>query len=242
MQWVKAEVIKDSADKIKKDAAKEQHLNFQMANYLKAPKSHVDLVSAYFVPDQQTQQLIQNFAQDGVKIRVLTNSYKANDVPLVHAFYAKYREPLLAQGISLYEFLPTMPYTISRAERKKLFADQNIDKNAIDRSSLHAKFMALDNQQVFIGSFNFDPRSAYLNTEIGVILESPQLATAIHQSLNQNIMNYAYKLTLNKQGQLEWQKKTEGNQRIIYKEEPQTSWWEKWGLKLISFLPIEGQM
>nr|WP_298891976.1 phospholipase D family protein [uncultured Acinetobacter sp.] len=242
LQWVKAEVIKDSADKIKKDAPQEEHLNFQMTSYLKAPKSHVDLVSAYFIPDRQAQELIQTFAAQGVKIRVLTNSYKANDVPFVHAFYAKYREPLLAQGISLYEFLPSMPYTLSRAERKELFADQKVDKDAIDRSSLHAKFMALDNQQVFIGSFNFDPRSAHLNTEIGVILESPELATSIHQGLDQNIMNYAYKVTLNDQGKLEWQKKTENDQRITYKKEPQMSWWEKLGLKLISFLPIEGQM
>ncbi|MFO4987372.1 phospholipase D family protein, partial [Salmonella enterica subsp. enterica serovar 1,4,[5],12:i:-] len=78
----------------------------------------------------------------------------------------------------------------------------------------------------------FDPRSAHLNTEIGVILESPELATAIHQGLDQNIMDYAYKVSLNDQGKLEWQKKTENDQRITYKKEPQMSWWEKLGLKL----------
>ena len=148
----------------------------------------------------------------------------------------------MAQVISEYEFLPPMPYTLSRAELLDKKKKKKVDKGAINRSSLHAKFMALDNQQVFIGSFNFDPRSAHLNTEIGVILESPELATSIHQGLDQNIMNYAYKVTLNDQGRLEWQKKTEDNRRITYKTEPQMSWWEKWGLKLISLLPIEGQM
>lgn len=241
LEWVNAQVIKDSADKIKKDASKEQHLNFQMSTLLDRPKSHVDLVSAYFVPDEQSRQIIKDFAEQGVQIRVLTNSYKANDVPFVHAFYSKYREPLLAEGVQLYEFLPTLPYTISRSERKKLFANQKQAKDGFNRSSLHAKFMALDNSQVFVGSFNFDPRSAYLNTEIGVILDSPTLAKEIHNNLDQNIMSYAYKVQLDEHGQLEWKKKTE-NKTLTYKQEPQMSWWERWGLKLISFLPIEGQM
>lgn len=96
--------FKDSPDKIRGKAKKEQHLNFQLIKNLQKPEENVDLVSAYFVPEKQGAKHLSELAQNGVQVRVLTNSFKANDVSIVHAFYGKYRKELLENGVQLYEF------------------------------------------------------------------------------------------------------------------------------------------
>ncbi|MCH4246352.1 phospholipase D family protein [Acinetobacter populi] len=241
LEWVSAIVVKDSADKINKDTPQEQHLNFQLANILNHPEQHVDLVSAYFVPNKDNLDLLQQLSTQGVDIRVLTNSFKANDVPVVHAFYAKHRKRLLQDGIQLFEFLPVLPMALTRSDRSLLFGNHKFNRTGLSRSSLHAKFMTLDNQQVFIGSFNFDQRSVYLNTEIGVVLDSPNLAKAIHENMNDDLLKYAYQVQLDEKGKLIWKKQID-DQIKIYHKEPQLKWWQNIGLKLLSLLPIEKQM
>ncbi len=110
------------------------------------------------------------------------------------------------------------------------------------RSSLHAKMMALDEKQVFIGSFNFDPRSAYLNSEIGVILNSPQLANAVHKTMDENLKKYAYKLVLDANNKLTWEFQPQEPGGKIYHKEPRMKWWERAGIKALSWLPLEGFM
>ena len=94
---------------------------------------------------------------------------------------------------------------------------------------------------LFIGSFNLDPRSAKLNTEIGVVLDSPNLAKAIHDTLDQNIDAYSYELSLTPEQKIQWTRQT-SNLHKVYPHEPNMKWWQKIGLKLISWLPIEGMM
>lgn len=240
-EWVKAEVVKDSPDKIRAKAKKEQQLNFQLHNRLNAPNQDIDLISAYFVPEKSGTERIGQLSQDGVHVRILTNSFKANDVSLVHAFYAKYRMDLLKSGVELYEFLPALSDEQLTETTKDLSKQAKINLKGLSRSSLHAKLMSVDNKQVFIGSFNIDPRSAYLNTEIGVILDSPPLATMVHETIDQHINRYAYKLVLDDQGKITWQLQT-NNATLIYNKEPRIKWWQKAGLKIISWLPLEGFM
>lgn len=240
LDWVKAEVVKDSPDKIKDKAKKEQHLNFQMVRHLEKPQHNVDLISAYFVPQKKGEIKLSELAKEGVEVRVLTNSFKANDVALVHAFYAKYRKDLLKDGVQLYEFLPALP-DIDNPTNKELAKKAKVSLKGLSRSSLHAKLMALDDKQVFIGSFNFDPRSANLNTEIGVIINSPPLATAVHKTMDANLKNYAYKLVLTSEQKINWQRETPKGTVTLTKE-PKMKWWQKAGVKFISWLPIEGFM
>ena len=240
LDWVKAEVVKDSPDKIKDKAKKEQHLNFQMVRHLEKPQHNVDLISAYFVPQKKGEIKLSELAKEGVEVRVLTNSFKANDVALVHAFYAKYRKDLLKDGVQLYEFLPALP-DIDNPTNKELAKKAKVSLKGLSRSSLHAKLMALDDKQVFIGSFNFDPRSANLNTEIGVIINSPPLATAVHKTMDANLKNYAYKLVLTSEQKINWQRETPKGTVTLTKE-PKMKWWQKAGVKFISWLPIEAFM
>lgn len=241
LDWVKAQVIKDSPDKIKSKAKKEQHLNFQLVQRLKKPESSVDIISAYFVPEKKGEHHLSQMAQQGVKVRVLTNSFKANDVALVHAFYAKYREDLLKNGVQLYEFLPAIPEEFQNKNNKEISKQLKVSLKGLSRSSLHAKMMALDDKQVFIGSFNFDPRSSNLNTEIGVILDSQPLANTVHRTMDQNLRKYAYKLVLDSKNNINWKYDTPDGVKTLTKE-PKMKWWQKAGIKVISWLPIEGFM
>ena len=241
LEWVNARVVQDSADKIRKETPKEQNLNFQLDYVMRDPKLYVDLVSAYFVPDQNNVNTLKDLVKKGVQIRVVTNSFKANDVPIVHAFYAKHREQLLQSGVQLYEFQPILPLTLTKKARVQLFGKSKFDRNHFGKSSLHAKYLVNDNAQVFIGSFNFDQRSAYLNTEIGVVLNSPHLARVIHSNMDNDLLNYAYKVELDDQHHLVWKKQL--NQHIItLKNEPHITWWQKLFLKFVSHLPLDKQM
>lgn len=241
LDWVKAEVVKDSPDKIQAKAKKEQHLNFQMVKRLDDPKQNVDLISAYFVPQKKGEDKLTELAKEDVKVRVLTNSFKANDVALVHAFYAKYRKNLLKNGVELYEFLPAASEENLYPNNQEISKKTKVSLKGLSRSSLHAKLMAIDNKQVFIGSFNFDPRSANLNTEIGVIINSPPLANAVHKTMDENLKKYAYKLVLDSQNNINWIRATPQG-TITFKKEPKMKWWQKAGIKVISWLPIEGFM
>jgi len=241
LDWVKAEVVKDAPDKIQAKAKKEQHLDFQMVNRLETPTEKVDLISAYFVPQKEGKEKLTELANKGGSVRVLTNSFKANDVALVHAFYAKYRKELLKNGVELYEFLPAVSEENLYANSKEISKKAKVSLKGLSRSSLHAKLMALDSKQVFIGSFNFDPRSANLNTEIGVIINSPPLANAVHKTMDDNLKKYAYKLVLDSKQNINWLKETPSG-IITLRKEPKMKWWQKAGVKMISWLPIEGFM
>lgn len=236
--WVSSQLVQDAPQKIDKDADPTQHLAFQLQHALGRPQQQVDLVSAYFVVDDKARNKLAELSQQGVKIRILTNSYAANDVKIVHAFYAKNREFLLANGIQLYEFLPVIKnYNLwHRRNKRKL-----IDIKGTSDASLHAKMLSMDNQQVFIGSFNFDLRSANINTEIGVILDSPVLAQQVSEEIDRNILKVSYRLHLDDKGRLQWDESTPAG-IVTHPKEPNLGPVSKMGLKMVSLLPLDGMM
>ncbi len=114
--------------------------------------------------------------------------------------------------VQLYEFLSRPDAENLNTNTKELAENLKVSLKGLSRSSLHAKLMAIDEKQVFIGSFNFDPRSAYLNTEIGVLPNSPRLAKAVHYTMDENLSKYAYKLVLNADQQINWKIKLSNGQ------------------------------
>lgn len=240
LDWVKAKVVHDKPEKIHGTAQPNDYLQAQLSQYLDKPKHNIDIVSAYFVPETLGTNILSKMAQNGVKVRVLTNSFKANDVWLVHAFYSKYRQQLLKNNVELYEFLPVLDDKALSKYTKSLSYRTKVSLKSLSRSSLHAKMMAVDDQ-VFIGSFNLDPRSAKLNSEIGVLLYSSDLAQNIHHAITRNINSYSYQLKLTPDQKITWTKETPLGP-VIYNHEPKVLWWQNGGLKLISLLPIEGLM
>ncbi len=242
LDWVPATVLKDSPAKIKQNALPDDYLYHQLGETLYAPVSSLDIISAYFIPEESGTEILTKLAKQGVKVRVLTNSYQANDVPLVHAFYRKYRPELLLNGVKLYEFLAVPDFDQLNENTMEIAKKAKISLKSLSRSSLHTKMITVDEQQVFIGSFNLDPRSVHLNTEIGVVLNSPHLARTIHQSLNENVEKYAYQVLINADQHLKWTLTDKNNQLKTYDKEPKVKWWQQAFVTVVGWLPIEGFM
>ncbi|KAB0651792.1 phospholipase D family protein [Acinetobacter bohemicus] len=239
INWAKAHFIADSPNKIRGEATHNHLIYSQMLNIMGEPKQHLELVSAYFVPTRKGTDYLVNLSKNDVRIRILTNSFLANDVAVVHAFYQKYRLDLLQNGIKLYEFKPYI-------ERNKRTWYEVVTGNVIpakgkNTSSLHAKFFDIDGI-VFIGSFNFDPRSANLNSEVGLVVESDVLQKYISKSLDQYLPQIAYELKLNKQGEIIWLDQHKDGSIVEYKHDPETTKFQRFAMQAVSYLPIEWMM
>ena len=239
IKWAKAHFVADSPDKIRGQASNEQLMSHQIRTIMGEPKQHIELVSAYFVPTTKGTDYLAKLAQNKVQVRVLTNSFLANDVPLVHAFYKQYRHDLLINGVKLYEFKPY----IERTKRTwyEVATGNVIPAKGRSTSSLHAKFFDLDNM-VFIGSFNFDPRSANLNTEVGLVVESAALQKQISRSLDHYLPQIAYELKLNPQGEIIWLDHHKDGSTTQYTHDPETTRFQRFAMKAVTYFPIEWMM
>lgn len=192
------------------------------------PKSEVLLVSPYFVPGAQGAKAFAAMRGRGVDISVLTNSLNATDVAAVHAGYAKRRKPLLRAGVKLYELRRLSP-DVGRNVSAGPFGSSG--------SSLHAKTFSVDRSHVFVGSFNFDPRSARLNTELGFIIDSPMLAAEIGNAFRTSIPANSYEVRLDG-NDLVWLEKHDGK-ILRHETEPGTSVWKRAWVAFLSLLPID---
>jgi putative cardiolipin synthase len=174
VQWVPAHLIFDDPTKVLHPPERtDLHMLPRLEAALGKPMSELDVVSPYFVPTEDGTRAFRAMADRGVQVRVLTNSLSATDVGPVYAGYSKYREALLRGGnLRLFEFKRSAAVEGSEvADKKRRGIGSSSD------SGLHAKTFAADRQRIFIGSFNLDPRSARLNTEMGVVLDSAPLAS-----------------------------------------------------------------
>lgn len=226
LEWAEARVVQDDPAKVLHPPEQtELHLLPRLEKAMGKPLRTVDLVSPYFVPTKEGASALSALAQSGVRVRVLTNSLAATDVSPVHAGYAKYREQLLRAGLRLFELKPN----IEEKERK----DQGRGGGSSD-ASLHAKTFGVDRSRIFVGSFNFDPRSARLNTEMGIVVESPALATRLSEAFDRDMPKVAYEVRLLPDGGLEW---IDGDLR--HNSEPGAGVLKRLWIGFLSILPIE---
>lgn len=237
--WAKATFLSDHPAKIRGEASDEQLIYNQIFKKMGQPQRSMELVSAYFVPSVKGTQYLSNLSQNKVKVRVLTNSLRANDVALVHAFYQKYRVNLLRNGVELYEFKPY----IERNNRNwyEIMTGNVIPAKGKNTSSLHAKFFDVDNK-VFIGSFNFDPRSAKLNTEVGLVVESETLKKEISNTLDKHLNQVAYRLKLDSDGKIIWMEHRKDGTIQKHFYDPETTQFQRFVMHSVSYLPIEWMM
>jgi len=201
LEWVPARLVYDDPAKVLHPPEKtELHMLAHLKEALGEPMRELDLVSPYFVPTQAGTAALRTLAENGVRVRVLTNSLAATDVAPVYAGYAKYRVDLLrGGGIDLFELKPSAQAQEQDDDKKRHGIGGSSD------ASLHAKTFAVDRSRIFVGSFNLDPRSARLNTEMGVVLESAPLATRLAQAFDSTIPQDAYEVRLMPDGaNVEW--------------------------------------
>jgi putative cardiolipin synthase len=220
-----AEVVQDGPEQVRNLIRREASAtSVYLQKMVSAATEEVIVISPYFVPQQQGVDFFGALVKKGVRIVIITNSLASTNHSSVHAVYARYRKPLLRHGIELYELRP-------RSEAMQTET----------KLTLHSKVATVDKRKLFVGSFNLDPRSLYLNTEMGMAVTSPVLAGRMANSILDSLADSSYKLRLSKKGKLQWLLQTAGIEEIITTE-PQSSLWRRFLTKLMSFLPIEGQM
>jgi putative cardiolipin synthase len=229
-EWTRVRLVRDDPRKTLDATADAQLLLLtSLLPAIGRPERSFDLVSPYFVPgDEGTAALVAQ-AQRGVSVRVLTNSLAATDVAAVHAGYAKRREALLRAGVRLFEFKPTAARPRSGARTSGIAGSR--------AAALHAKTFAVDGTRIFVGSFNFDPRSARLNTEMGLVIDSPALAGRLGRVLD-DIADAAWEVRLGADGSLEWIERTAGGE-VIHTVEPGTSAMRRAWIRTLALLPID---
>jgi cardiolipin synthase C len=227
--WAATRLVSDDPIKGLGLAAPNALLFQTVKQVIGASTARVDVVSPYFVPTRVGVDILEGLAKRGVKVTVLTNALEANDVAIVHAGYAKWRRELLQNGVTLYE-LRRVSADFSTEARARLSGSSG--------SSLHAKTFSVDRARVFVGSFNFDPRSADLNTEMGLVIESPALARMIEAVMAARVPLAAYEVRLSESGELQWiERRQDGS--VTHDVEPGTSAWQRAEIRLLSTLPVE---
>ncbi len=185
-------------------------LTSQLQPTLDNVRQELTLVSAYFVPTDEGVDYFARLAEADVDIQVLTNSLEATDVPAVHGGYAPYRHELLRLGVRLFEL------------RRQPDQEARFSLSGDSESSLHSKAAIFDRQSVFLGSLNFDPRSVLWNTEVGILVHSPELASEAHQlTLEGTAPAISYEVRLietDGRERLIWIAEDHGRRVVLHKE------------------------
>ena len=190
----------------------------------------LEITSPYFVPGNEAAQELVRLVGSGVDVAVLTNSLAATDVAAVHSGYARYRPQLIKGGVRLFELQP-----YGRASDISLFGSSG--------TGLHTKAFVADERIGFIGSYNFDPRSATLNTEMGVLFDYPPLAKKMRELFEyETSPSMSYRLSISEgDGRLRWEEQACGS-LTMHNREPKTHWPRRLAVKLIAWLPIHSQL
>ena len=220
------EVLSDPA--IKADGeGRSRWLVRPLAEAMLQARQTLHLVSPYFVPGEQGMQALRGLEAHGVEVAVLTNSLAATDVLAVHSGYAGYRKPLLAAGVALHELKP------HGEQDRSLFGSSG--------ASLHTKAFTVDAEAGFIGSFNIDPRSISLNTEMGLLFHDREATAALDALYRDKIDGrHSYALRL-QDGALRWDD-TAAQPPRVWDREPEASHWQRAAAWALGWLPLESQL
>jgi putative cardiolipin synthase len=228
LEWADVHMVSDDPAKGRGRAGKGELMWSRLKRVMKPPARELELVSPYFVPGAEGVAQLAELARKGVKITVVTNSLEATDVVAVHAGYAKWRKALLEAGVALFE--------MKRAPSAQAAGERRIGSSSA--SSLHAKTFSVDRSALFVGSFNFDPRSSQLNTELGFVIESPAMAAAASDAILGKLAAGAYRVQLGPDGALQWVEQP-GGREIVHDQEPGAGFWRQLGVSVLSLLPID---
>ena len=196
-------------------------------------QSEITYEVAYFVPGKRGVEVMQDLQSRGVKVHILTNSLASTDVIPVHAGYAPYRDALVAAGVDLHEYRTDATRPEPQGHRMRMGSSA---------SALHAKVVVHDRKLIWVGSANFDPRSRHLNTETGLLIESPVLAERVLAGMERDFQpQYSWKLELESAPgtltpQLIWTGER-GGKPVVFHDDPDAGLWRTMGVWFYSLLP-----
>lgn len=205
--------------------ASEKNLTHTLYQYNLQTKKQLTVISAYFIPGKALLASFQKLIDNGVRVQVLTNSLASIDVTAAFTGYERYRRQLLDMGIELFEF---------RAE-PKYHSTYSASTINVDYLSLHAKSIIYDADSVYVGTLNLDPRSEYLNTEMGLLVNNAELTRSVHSAFTEDLNDGKFwQVKYNERGKLTWQTHEE-----IITLQPARNLWQRIAKTLFSLLPIQ---
>ncbi|MEH6551475.1 MAG: phospholipase D family protein [Pseudomonadales bacterium] len=229
--WAPYTLAVDSPDKsFKSKAEAAASITTPLLKSLQSAEKELIIISPYFVPQKSGIAALTEIQNRGVNVTIITNSLAANNQATVHGGYSASRKPLLKAGVKMFEV---------RADADVKGSEITAASGA--KATLHTKAFVVDRKEAFIGSFNFDPRSANINTELGVIIRSPEIATEMADSVDKNKAKQTFEVFLNQKGQLRWKGILNGEEVVLDKE-PQTTWGQRFMAGFYRMLPIRGQL
>jgi putative cardiolipin synthase len=229
--WAPYELVYDSPEKANPNKAGEAHsILTPLRAEVEGAQEEIMFISPYFVPRKTGIRGFAGLRDRDIEIKVITNSLAATNHSVVHSGYAPARKPLLKMGVELYEVRPDVGE--SGAQKAGNFSAEG---------TLHTKAFVVDRERLFVGSFNMDPRSAYINTELGVIIDSSVLATEVVDRVDLALPIFTYEVILTGKNKLRWMGQKDGEQKL-WKKEPQTGFWRRFNVSVMRILPIKGQL
>jgi cardiolipin synthase C len=229
--WAHGQVIADDPEKIARGKESDDVVEFIRGRVAQL-KEELLVESPYFVLPARAQATLKALHERNIRVRVLTNSLASNDMLPAHSGYAKTRRRLLENGMELYELRPDTD----------AFRPGWSLLSGLSRAALHTKAMAFDREAVFIGSFNLDPRSAVINTEAGLYIESPELAERLRAYMATGVMPAnSYRVLLNPNDEIVWETVKDG-QSVRYPDEPEVGFCRRIAADLLKLLPIDSQL
>ncbi|MFW2405959.1 MAG: phospholipase D family protein [Gammaproteobacteria bacterium] len=219
-----ARLLTDKPQKLLEPVSDDQQIVVnEMRDALLAAEEEIYIFTPYFIPRKKGIELIKLLRERGIRIVLLTNSLATNNHTSVHSAYAKYRKDLLKAGVELWE---------ARADAAKITAPDG--ESQLDHLTLHTKGILIDRRRTFVGSLNLDPRSIDINTEMGLLIDSPELGAKLRQNGIEQMPKIAYRLRLDENDKITWHATIDG-QEVVETKEPQTSGWKRfsaWFLKI----------
>ncbi len=222
-----ARVVTDEPEKLQAppDDYAHQILVGALADRVEAAQREAIFVTPYFVPGDAGVAFFSELAARGLRVVVITNSLASTNHVAVHSGYFYRRKALLEAGVELYEMRAYVGGAPGEA----------------DRRTLHGKLVIVDRETLFVGSLNLDPRSIDLNTEMGLFIESPEIARPLAEALDEDIGPYSYRVALGADGEVEWRDES-GPEPVTIREEPQAAFGRRFSLGVYQLLPIENQL
>ncbi len=241
--WAHAQLVYDSPEKkkVERGATFGSLMQRDVADAAQAVRSELLMITPYLIPGDEGMRLFQDLRRRRVRVRILTNSLESATELLAQSGYMHYRLPLLEDGVELYEIRSLLGNPKGSGQSAAISRYGNY--------SLHAKLFVFDRQRVFIGSMNFDQRSMHLNTEIGLIIDSPALAQQIaarFEAMVQPVNAYALALRQNDAGSppaLLWRTREDARD-VAYASEPARSPWQRAKANMLSLLlrPLDKEL
>jgi putative cardiolipin synthase len=237
--WAGYRLVHDSPEKMRVDKglASGSLIYVPMAERAKSVHASLLIVTPYLVPTADEVKLLADQVGHGVRVKILTNSLASAPDIAAHAGYGRYRRMLLAAGIALYEIRPALGNPRGSGQDRRISGHGNY--------ALHAKLFVFDHAAVFIGSMNLDSRSMHLNTEIGLIIDSAELAQqAADRFAALTTPENAYEVSLRRDGskdRLVWTTR-EAKAEVELDREPARNSWQKFKARLLSMAPLDKEL